>query len=202
METEEKVIQATEDSGEPDDLIRLSTGVILRGKMANVTTLLTVLAGYPRPKPPMWHNPTMGREMENFEDPDYISRVQAWRQEQGAALLNAFILLGTEVVAKPEQIPGHMPELKKVAKGKKEKGKPQEFEDVLVRDFLEEFELLGLPMKPQSAKWRYLKWVQTVACKTPEDTKLIQEVVGRLSGVAKSDVETAEEFPGSKEKSG
>lgn len=176
LEADEKVIAAIK-SDESDNLIRLSTGVVLKGHPANSTTLIAVIASFPRPKPPIYHNDRMGRDMENPDDPDYLSRVQAWQVEQGDALLTAFILLGTELVSKPKDIPAPCPK-----KGEK--------------DWLDKFALLNLPMKPEDQDWRYLMWVKTVACQPVSDTKLIQEVVGRLSGVSKSDVQAAEEFPG------
>lgn len=188
-ETENKVITTLEKSTE-DNLIRLSSGVVLLGKQANPTTILKVMASFPRPEPPTWTDPTMGRIMPNFNDPDYISRVQAWQFESTNAVIVAFILLGTELVSKPEGMLGPFPEKKIVGSGKNKK-------EVIGPDFLDDYALLGLPMRPQSEKWRYLTWVQFMACVSEQDSKLIQEVVGRLSGVSKKDVKTAEEFPGS-----
>lgn len=179
-ETDTKVIDALKNKDAPQDLINLSTGVVLRGKMANPTTFISIAAMFPRPKPPIYHNKTMGRDMENPSDPDYIARVQSWQIEQGNAIVTFLILDGTELVSKPDDMPGPLP-----GKGKKEK------------DWLDRYSLLGLPMLPENQEWRYLTWVKTVACKDPNDIKLIQEVVGRLSGVSKTDVRAAEEFPGS-----
>jgi hypothetical protein len=173
LESEEKVLQALE-TGEPDNLIRLSTGVVLKGKCAPIGTLIMVLSHFKRPEPPIYHNKTMGRDMENPDDPDYLARVQAFQIEQADGVLNAMILLGTELASKPKGMPG--PDSDK---------------------WLDEFSLLELPMKPENERWRYLTWVKTLACPDANDSKLIQEVVGRLSGVSKSDVRAAEEFPGS-----
>lgn len=222
LEADEKVIAAIK-SDESDNLIRLSTGVVLKGHPANSTTLIAVIASFPRPKPPIYHNDRMGRDMENPDDPDYISRVQAWQVEQGDALLTAFILLGTELVSKPKGMIGPNPEFQKTGKKRKRKsnsekiecpacgtwtseltcpkcgysiGDGEVIEELVKKDWLDKFALLNLPMKPEDDDWRYLMWVKTVACQPVSDTKLIQEVVGRLSGVSKSDVQAAEEFPG------
>lgn len=181
--TEQKVIEAIGTVNEPDNLIRLSTGVVLRGKQANPTALIGVLAHFPRPQPPVVYNKLMGRDMENPDDPDYKNRIRAWQVEQTDAVVNAFILLGTELSSKPKDMPGPSPK-----KGEK--------------DWLKKYSLLGLPMLPEDEDWRYLAWIKNVACQNTEDTKIIQEVVGRLSGVSKSDVRAAEEFPGSQEVSG
>jgi len=170
LENDEAVINAIENE-KPDNLIRLSSGVVLVGKPANPVTLIAVLSNMPRPVPPTYHNDKMGRDMENPDDPDYVSRVQMWQTTQADAMITAFILLGTELHSKPKKMPG-----------------PYD------PDWLEDFLLLGMPSKPDSKKWRYLTWVKTQACLNTEDQKLIQEVVGRLSGVSRKDVQAAEEF--------
>lgn len=180
IETDTKVIDALKKKDAPEDLINLSTGVVLRGKTANPATFIAIAAMFPRPKPPIYHNNTMGRDMENPNDPDYIARVKSWQIEQGDAIVTFLILEGTELVSKPDDLPGPLP-----GKAKKEK------------DWLDKYSLLGLPMLPENPDWRYLTWVKTVACRDQNDIQSIQEVVSRLSGVSKTDVRAAEEFSGS-----
>lgn len=166
---------AVDKAKEPEDnLIHLSTGVVLRGKMANPLTLVKVLSAFPRPKVPVHFVKEMGREVENPDDPDYIDRVQAWKTERSGSALNAMILLGTDLVSVPKK-----------------------FSTPDGDDWMDEFALLGLPMNPESKSWRYLTWVMTKAAVTVEDLNKIQEVVGRLSGIPESKVEAAENFPGS-----
>lgn len=179
MSTAEQELKVVEAVGvaeqEENDLIHLTSGVILRGKKAKPTTLMRVMSQFPRPKPPMWKNPQFGRMMENVDDPEYQEQLKAWEVEQSTATLNAMILLGTELVKTPKGMSG--PE-----------------DDA----WLEDYELLGIPMNPGNSKWRYLSWVMFVAIEDEEkDLKAIQEVVGRLSGVRDSTVQTAEQFPGS-----
>jgi hypothetical protein len=175
MTDEETVVSAVEQAQKPkDNLVTLSTGVVLRGKQANPLVLIDVMAAYPRPKPPVWKHPTMGREMENTDDPDYRNRVKAWEAESSSATLNAMILLGTELVKIPKGMPG-----------------PDEAE------WLDEYELLNLPMHPANKSWRYLKWVLFKAVRDEKDLMRIRDVVGRLSGVSERAVESAESFPGS-----
>lgn len=170
-----KVIQAMEAADKPqDDLIYLSTGVVLRGKQAPPMTLMSILAAFPRPKVPVTFSKDMGREMENPDDPDYRARIDAWQQEQGSVMLNALIIAGTELVKKPDTLPG-----------------PDD------NSWVDEYEMLGLPVRRDNKSWRYLRWVQHKAAITPEDIKTIMEVVGRLSGVAEDAVKAAENFPGS-----
>lgn len=182
--SEKKVIKAVEAAEEvPDNKIRLSTGVILLAKKANPLTMIKVMAAYPRPKPPMWKHPTMGREMENFDDPDYQDRLKAYEMEQTNATLNAFILLGTELVSVPKGFGSPHP--RKIKK------------ELVWPEWIDEYELLGVPMHTQNKSWRYLTWVTFKAVADESDLKLIQDAVGRLSGMTEKSVQAAEEFPGS-----
>ena len=116
----------------------------------------------------------MGREVENPDDPTYIEKLQSWKMEYSDRMITAMILLGTELVSTP-------------------KGMPKPDKD----DWLEEYSLLGMPAHPQSASWRYLTWMKFKAIRDEKDMRLLQEVVGRLSGVRESAVKSAEDFPGS-----
>lgn len=169
-----KAVQAVEEATKAqDNTIELSTGVVLRGKKANPLVLIDVMAAFPRPKPPIWFNENMGREMENPDDPDYQERVRAWEMESSSATLSAFIQLGTELVSVPKGFP-----------------KPDD------KAWLDEYELLGLPIRPQNKAWRYLKWVKFKAVADEHDLERIRDMVGRLSGVSEKAVQTAEQFPG------
>lgn len=170
---ETKVIQAVEEANRPDDLIELSSGVVLKGKKANPLVLIKVMSAFPRPKPPVVFIKNMGRDMENPEDPDYIARVNAWKTESNNALLNALILLGTELFSVP-------------------KGFPKPEDDSWISDY----SVLGLPINPEVKSWRYLNWITYKACTDEKDVQKIQEVVGRLSGVREADVQSAVTFPG------
>jgi hypothetical protein len=155
-------------------IITLSTGVVLKCKQAPSLTLVKVMGAFPRPKPPVWINKQVGREMENPDDPDYIERLRAWQMESSNAILNALVLLGTELVSKPKGFPG-----------------PNE------DAWLDEYQLLGVPMLPENKSWRYLTWVTFKAAIADSDMDLIKEAVGKLSGIPEQKVKAAEEFPGS-----
>ncbi len=174
-----KVLRAAEEAEKPqDNLIRLSTGVVLRGRQAPPLTLMAIMGAFPRPKPPTWKNPAFGgREMENTDDPDYQDRVKDWQGEQSNAMVVALIATGTELYSKPAGMPG-----------------PDD------REWMDEYSLLNLPMQTENKAWRYLRWVQYKAATDAQDIQKIMEVVGRLSGVPNSAVKTAEAFPGSDQK--
>lgn len=202
--SEEKVIEALEEAIQKlDNKITLSTGVVLLAKKANPLTMIKVMAAHPRPKPPMWQHPTMGRMMENPDDPDYQGRLQAHEMEQTNATLNAFILLGTELVNTPKGFGGPHPTKNKTRigfekndDGKENKKKPVYKEELVWPDWIEEYELLGVPMLTQNKSWRYLTWVTFKAIADEDDLKMVQDTVGRLSGMTEKSVQAAEEFPG------
>lgn len=171
--TEDKVIEALEENGLNERLIPLSSGVILRAKQAPPLALVKVMAAFPRPKPPTWMNPQMGREMENPDDPEYIERLKAHQTESSNAILNALILLGTELKETPKKFPG-----------------PDS------NEWLEEYSELGLPTRPASKGWRYLTWVTFKAVLNENDLMAIRDAVGRLSGVPEDAVQSAETFSG------
>ena len=174
MSAEMKVVEAIESVD--SDQITLSSGVVLRVKQAPPLTLIKVMAAFPRPKPPVYLNATMGREVENPDDPDYLERLQAHKTESSSALLNALILLGTELVSTPKKF-----------------SKPDE------NSWLEEYAELGIPSKPESKSWRYLNWVMFKAVANEKDLEVIQKAVGRRSGVPETAVKSAEAFSGSDE---
>lgn len=172
--TDERVVEAIES--QESENITLSSGVILKVKQAPPLILIKVMAAFPRPKPPVYRNETLGRDMENPDDPEYLERLQAHKTESSSALLNAMILLGTELVSVPKKFP-----------------KPEE------NGWLEEYTELGIPAKPENKSWRYLNWVMFKAVANEKDLEVIQKAVGRRSGVPESAVKSAERFSGSDE---
>lgn len=173
------IVSDTVEQGEGDNTITLSTGVVLKGKQVPPLAIIRIMSAFPRPKPPVYMSKTMGREMENPDDPDYIERIKSWQIDSSNAILNALILLGTELVSKPKKMTG-----------------PDD------DDWLDEYRMLSSEMLPQNRSWRYLTWVTFKAAVNEKDIELIKEVVGGLSGVPESEVKSAEQFPGSDTPSG
>lgn len=177
---DKSVAQAIDATREADDnLIRLSTGVILEAHQANPNILIRVMTADPRPNPPVVYVKAMGREMENPDDPDYIKRVQAWEFSYNGRMLNALIGLGTTLHSVPKKFP-----------------KPED------DSWLADYKAMGLPVIPDSSAWRYITWVMFKAAVLDKDTQLIGEKVKKLSGVKEADVKSAESFSESDEASG
>lgn len=178
-DTVTKVSNKLDELGQAsEDFIRLSTGVELNVKQANPNILIMVMAAEKRPEPPVVFMKDIGKEMENPDDPDYISRVQAYTVSYSKSMLSALIGLGTSLRSKPKGVAG-----------------PDD------DTWLKDYKTYGLQAVPDSKAWRYITWVMFVAAPTAEDTKLIGDAVKRLSGVREADVRDAETFPGRDEKS-
>lgn len=173
--TDLKTAQAVQNALiETENKIELTSGVVLRGKQANPTVMIQVMADFERPRVPTFFDKKMGREMENPDDPAYLEALQSWRMEYANAMTNAMIVLGTELVSVPNGMPGPDSDI-----------------------WLDEYRLLVKNTHPENTTWRYLTWVKFKAFADPvEDMKRIQEVVGALSGVRESAVKAAEDFPG------
>jgi hypothetical protein len=175
-----KIAQKLDSVGQADDnLIRLSTGAILEARQANPSILIRVMTATKRPEPPLVFMKSIGREMENSDDPDYIERVKQWQMEYNSSMLSALIGLGTAIHSKP-------------------KGMPAPEDD----SWIEDYKALNLPVMPNSKNWRYISWVMFIAAPTDEDINAIGNKVKMLSGVREEDVQDAESFPRSDKNNG
>lgn len=182
-DVDRKTAMELDKGGESNEIV-LSTGVILIAKPANPTMLIRAMTSHRRPEPPTYFNQAMGREIENPDDPDYISRVKAWEMEYSSALLNILIALGTELKSFPDGMEGPHP-IKK--RGSDEK----------LPTWIRDYQSLNFPIIPDSPQWRYVTWVMFKAAPTDGDIKLIQSKVQSLSGVKEANVRDAENFPAS-----
>lgn len=160
------------NAGESDNLVELSSGVVLEVHQANPSMLIQIMTRERRPEPPTVLIEKANKYIENPDDPDYIARVKAWEMNYNSALLFALIGLGTKIHTKPKGMPG--PE-----------------SDEWIRDI----ETFGLKSFPESKAWRYTQWVLSVAAPLDTDTQKIGAAVRKLSGVKEADVRDATNFP-------
>jgi len=155
--------------------LTLSTGVVLRAHKANPMTLIKIMAQEPEPKPPTVYMEVMGREVENYQDPAYLERLEGWRNRYHSRLLDAMIGLGTDVVTVP-------------------KGFPKVEDDSWVR----KLKVYGIDVSMASEPdWRKINWITNIACKDETDLSLLQKKIQELSGVSEEDVAEATKFSGS-----
>ena len=184
--TDKQSLDSLKKGSQDNNLITLSNGVVLRGKMVPPLVYVTVMGAFPRPKPPEWKDPNLGRMVDNPDDPYYLERVASVENEKNSAILNVMIVYGTEAADIPSHVSSPFIEYKKIG-NKEEKIEPSWFK---------RYRLLGLPTFEDDRDWMYLTWIKSEVATTKHDLELIQKVVGRLSGVPEKDVQAAESFPG------
>jgi hypothetical protein len=173
-DTSKLVADAVEESTNKPKTIKLSSGVVLKMKKAPLGVFIKVAARYTRPEVYKIWVETEKRWFENPDHPDYIAAVKAYESKINDVMLNAIILLATELESKPKGMGGPESE-----------------------SWLDVFGALGLETHTDSKGWRYINWILTNAIITQEDFKLITEVAN-ASGIAISEEAVAEaaNFPG------
>lgn len=213
LDSDKVVAQAIDnESGETDNLIHLSTGVVLEARQANPHVLIRVMTAQERPQPPVSFVQAMGREMENPDDPDYIKRVEAWEMAYNNSMLNALVGLGTTLKSLPKGMEGPHPKVVPFTKCgscgtendsekqlcvKCDAPLPEQIRENL--SWVKEYQAYGLPVHPEIEAWRYITWVLFKAAVKESDTALIGQKVKDLSGVREANVQKAVTFPGSDE---
>jgi len=154
-----------------DELIHLSTSVVLAPKPVSTMIFGSIVKKFVKPKPPVTYNEDTGRKEANLSDPLYLQETSEWENNTAFSIVDAMILLGTEIVSVPEN-----------------------FEGPVGNTWLEELSLIGIELKNiDSVKERYLNWVKHIAAPKTEDINEIMKKVGKLSGVSEEDVDSAVE---------
>jgi len=171
---EDKVVEAIESVEKDDNLIRLSTGVVLRGRPAPALALIKVMANFKMPEIPSFRDEKIGRDIPNPDDPTYRKALQSYEATSSSALLNTLIIYGTQVDSVPKKFQKHTDDA-----------------------WVDKLASVDLPTRPENDNWRYLNWVLFEAAPEARDMEVIQKVVGKLSGVPEKAVQDAETFPGS-----
>ena len=167
----EKLVKRVENK-KNDDIIEFSTGVKLRiNEEISPAILIDIVADLEekRPEPPIVYIEALDREEVNLDDPDYAVRLERWDTVGTKRILDALILIGTEVEFVPKDLE-----------------KPKD------NDWIAKLEVLGFKINRRSDSIRYLAWVKHVAIKTVEDMKVLTEQVGRRAGVSEADVQLAQ----------
>lgn len=154
------------------DVIEFSTGVKLKVKeQMNPSVIIDILADLEsvRPEPPTVYVEAIDREEINLEDPEYLKRLGRWEIVGSRRMVDALILIGTELLLIPKGI-----------------DKPED------SGWIGMLEVLGFKLNRRNKAARYLAWVKHVAIKTEDDWTVITENVGRRAGVSESDVQRAQ----------
>ena len=154
---------------EQNNIVTLSTGVKLKCSKVPEWMVADIYDEFNKKRPPIpvYFNDRKGREEPNPNDPNYLAAIEDWELEVAMALNNALIIAGTEIESIPKSM--HGPDNK---------------------DWLNKMSAMGRPVYNEYLA--YLQWIKYYAGPSAiEDTRIILEVVGRLSGIRESDVEAA-----------
>jgi hypothetical protein len=169
-EIEDKVISAVsgaDSNGAGNGTIRLSTGVILTAKKISGFLMQEVVRQFPKPKPPMWHNEEMGREEPNPDNPKYVEELSEREANIGLAMIDLFIIAGSEYKSHPRSIPG-----------------PDD------SSWVDDLQAIGMEVG-ENKKKKYLMWIKYIAAPDEADMSLIIYEVGKKSGVSEEAVASA-----------
>lgn len=161
----EVALEVAQTERKKDNTVALSTGVILKVKSVSRMLLGDLMRKYERPKPPLVFNKDIGRQEENVNDPDYKARINKYDTDVAMGVVDVMIMMGTELKSVPKGI------------------------SALDSDWDDGYDALGINVG--SGKKRYLNWVKHIAAPDDEDVNNIINAIGKLSGVAEDDVNTA-----------
>ena len=150
-----------------EDLIHLSSGVVLKRVPFSRMVLVSIMRNFKEPPVPKFYNEDKERWEENPNHPDYAKALDAHNLDVTFALLDVGITLGTKLHSLPK-----------------------DFENPAGDGWVTTFKGLGFTV-PDEPRLRYLMWVKNVACLTEKDTEAIADKVLSVFGTREATVEQA-----------
>jgi len=168
---EELAEEVLEQAEVEEELLRLSSGAVVRPLQLPELLLRDLYDRDPRPQPPIVHieDKESGKSWneENPDDPKYLQELQEWSGRMAEAVLNIILLRGLELVSLPEEaVP---------------------FED---ESWVEELELFGQRV-PERGPIRKLMWLKSQVVLSSDDLDRCQEACLARSGVTEEAVQRA-----------
>lgn len=151
-----------------DNIITLSTGVVLRIKPVSSMIFTELSKRHPQPKVPMWFNKENDRNEPNPNNPDYVEDMRNWQMNVGIGVVDIMIIMGTQFVS----VTGDAPRLD-----------DEEWIDNLV--------FTGMNIDRDNRRARYLAYIKYVAAVSDEDMEKLMQRVSGQSGVSEADVDSA-----------
>ena len=148
--------------------VTLSSGVRLRCKAVPPFLARKAISRIPRPQPPVVFLEDKGRQEENPNDPDYLTRLTEWQNMIYEVGTDVLLVAGTSIIDVPTGI--YLPE-----------------DD----GWLSLVEFLGVKIDVSNSHSRYLHWLTCYALETPDDLAKVVTAVGSLTGVSEEEVEAA-----------
>lgn len=89
-----------------DNLVKLSTGVVLSINSIPQDVMIDLWNNNPEPQPPYVFMKSIGRNEYNKDDPEYLEAHNKWQMSMYSNMVDLYILWGTQVVDIPENIMG------------------------------------------------------------------------------------------------
>ena len=151
------------------EYVTLSTGVVLHIRPIAPRIILQVLEKFKAPQVPVVYDKEKERSIENPQSPEYLKAMQKFQEEQGFAMLDACIALGTELHDMGDS--GLSP--------------------IEQTDWIDELEAAGLTFATDRPRIRYTMWIKAVVATREEDLLTIVRDGLLRSGVTQEDVSSA-----------
>lgn len=170
---EQKIQSAVQDSVEQEaraghEIITLSNGVQLKTQPVPVLRIQAILSRFKYPPVPETYDPDKDRVYRNPHNPQYVEAREQVDLERTLAIIDAVVALGTSLHYKPDHVPA-----------------------VDDDEWIDEIEILGIPVEREKPKARYLAWVKYVAVVSQDDLVHIARQAGLNMGVSEERVATA-----------
>ncbi|NPU89981.1 MAG: hypothetical protein HPY87_08915 [Fervidobacterium sp.] len=163
-----------EKTKDNQNLVTLSTGVVVKGEPVSAFALLHATQKIKKPKVPRYYNSDTGREEDNPHHPDYIDAMNEYNAEIASAYIDCILTLGIKIVSVPDKFP-----------------------KIDSDDWYSPLVAIGLinpddMNNPTLRKIAYLKYI----CIRSEssDMELIMEAVGQKTGVLEKEVDQASDL--------
>jgi hypothetical protein len=156
--------------------LKVSTGVVFKIKKAPSMAFQTLVKNLKinEPKVPRYMNDKKGREEDNPNDPEYAKALAEYQTQSNMALLDAAILLCTDIESIPEGI---------------DKPEDSNWSDNLWLAGIN-VDQLGIA-EGSKKRQRYLAWVKFYAAANDDDIIAMNREISRANGVSEGDVTAA-----------
>ena len=151
-----------------DDIIRLSTGVVLTPKKVSPFLFQEVSNKFKYPPVPKVFDENKDREIENPMHPAYLAACEEVDLNRSMAMIDGTIALGTTLVSIPEGFPTPDDE-----------------------DWLDDLEGIEIVIDRNNKRLRYRTWIKYIAAPSVSDVQQILTKVLRTIGVKEDAVAEA-----------
>lgn len=151
-----------------NNTITLKNGVQLKKKPFPILLVQQVISSFKYPPVPEYWDEDRKRGIKNPNNEDYLRQKDEVDTERGLAAIDAIIAFGTELVSVPDDM--YRPEND---------------------EWIDDLELVNIPVRRDNRKARYLAWVRNVAITDSEDIALLSSLIQNAMGTSGGSVASA-----------